>query len=201
MNEDNLHPIRDRLSAREEKSKLLGGGRGGVYWLLGLSGSGKSTLAIEAERKLQEEGVFSIVLDGDDLRRGINRDLDFSDEGRRENIRRTSEIAKILANSGVVAIVSCITPLESFRTLAREVIGHADYHEIYVKASYEDCKKRDVKGLYAKADRNELASFTGQGSAFEEPKRPDLIIDTTLQEPEASALILASYMKKTLAEK
>lgn len=173
----NLHTTFDRMLPREAKEALLGQ-RGLVVWLYGLSGSGKSTLALMLERKLHEEGLFTKVLDGDNVRSGLNRNLGFSDEDRMENIRRVAEVAKLFADTGVITIASFITPRNDLRAEARAIVGDADLIEVYVKASFETCARRDVKGLYAKAGAGQVANFTGKDSAFEEPDRADLLIDT-----------------------
>ena len=199
MPDSNLYPITDRLVTRKEKENLLGS-KGAVFWLTGLSGSGKSTLAIELEKSLLNKELHSTILDGDNLRSGINTDLGFSDQDRRENIRRTSEIAKILKDSGLVVIVSCITPLNEFRYIAKSIISAEDYHEIFVKASFETCKTRDVKGLYAKAMNSEIESFTGQKSEFEIPNSPQLLLDTELETQEESSSKLLSYVMSIISK-
>ena len=181
----NVHPVADKLLPRTEKERLLRQ-RGRVFWLCGLSGSGKSTLAAGLERRLHEAGVASVVLDGDNLRSGLNKDLGFGDEARRENLRRVAEVAKLFASGGLVTIVSFITPREEFRKAARAIVGEDDFREVYVKASYAVCEERDVKGLYAKAKAGEIPDFTGKGSAFEEPAEPWLTIDTERATPEES---------------
>jgi adenylylsulfate kinase len=193
-----IHPIRGRQVERSQKEKLLGQ-KGSVFWLCGLSGSGKSTLAIDLENRLGQKGIFSIVLDGDNLRSGLNQDLGFSDDDRRENIRRTTELAKILCQSGVAVIVSCITPLQEFRDSAKENIGTGDYKEVYVKASFSECKKRDVKGLYAKAATSAVPAFTGSTSSFEEPRLPDLTIETEKESLTESSSKLYSFVMSTLS--
>lgn len=163
-------------SDREKKNKH----KGCVIWMTGLSGSGKTTIARHLEKKLFDEGYSTKILDGDVLRSGINADLGFSENDRKENIRRTAEIAKIFAETGVITIVSLITPKEEFRELARQIIGEKDFHLIYVEASLEECERRDVKGLYAKARRGEIKDFTGVsgGNGYELPLKYDLVINT-----------------------
>jgi len=173
----NVHPIADKLLPRFEKERRLKQ-RGRVFWLYGFSGSGKSTLALGLERRLHEVGVFSVVLDGDNLRSGLNKDLGFDEDSRRENLRRVAEVAKLFAENGVVVIVSFITPFEEFRQSAKEIVGDEDFREVYVRASLSTCEERDVKGLYAKAETGEIANFTGKESAFEEPDSPWLVVDT-----------------------
>lgn len=181
----NVHPIADKLLPRIDKERLLKQ-RGRVFWLYGLSGSGKSTLAVGLERRLQEAGIATVVLDGDDLRSGLNKDLGFDDDARRENLRRVAEVAKLVAESGLVTIVSCITPRKDFREAACAIVGAEDFRDVYVKASYATCEERDVKGLYAKARTGKISDFTGQESAFEEPVSPWLAIDTENTKPEVS---------------
>ena len=182
-----LHPIFDRVLDRAAKEARLRQ-RGRVLWLYGLSGSGKSTLAVALERRLHAEGFTTHLLDGDNVRTGLNRDLGFSDADRAENIRRVAEVAKLFAQAGVVVIAAFITPLRAHRRLAREIIGAEDFVEIYVSASFEACAKRDPKGIYAKARAGNLAQFTGRDSAFEPPVADDgaLILDTELEPAEAS---------------
>jgi adenylylsulfate kinase len=176
----NIHPEFSRQLAREDKEKLLGQ-KGAVVWLYGMSGSGKSTIANAAEKVLHQQGRMTTILDGDNLRTGLNQHLGFSDDDRRENIRRVAHVAKIFAQQGILTLVSVITPRQELRDLARDIIG-SDYYEVFVKASYDLCEKRDVKGLYAKVATGEIENFTGKDSQFEEPTRPDLIIDTEGQE-------------------
>ncbi|MBK1792788.1 adenylyl-sulfate kinase [Persicirhabdus sediminis] len=185
---NNIHPEFERQLPRDAKEKLLGQ-KGLVIWLCGMSGSGKSTIANAAERVLHAKGRMTAILDGDNLRTGINKDLGFSDADRRENIRRTAHIAKVMAAQGIVTFVSVITPRREFRDMARDVIGD-DFFEVHVKASYDACEERDVKGLYAKAAAGQIENFTGRDSGFEEPVTPDLRIDTEDQEVEESAITL-----------
>ena len=180
---ENIHPTFGQLLDREAKEALLNQ-RGLVVWLYGLSGSGKSTLATALERRLHEEGVFTQVLDGDNIRTGLNNNLGFSDEDRSENIRRIAEVAKLFAMAGVVTITSFICPRNELRTLAREIVGQADFLEVYVECSFETCEQRDVKGLYAKAKAGQVQNFTGRDSSFEAPEprdAADLILNTDNQ--------------------
>jgi len=172
------NPVWD-VTTREGREEMLGQ-RGLVVWLYGLSGAGKSTLALSLARHLAPEGIFTRILDGDELRTGLNSNLGFDDASRAENIRRAAEVAKILKESGVVTIAAFICPARAMREKAREIVGAEDFVEVYVKASYEACARRDVKGLYAKAERGEIAQFTGRDSAFEEPLPGSdaLVIDT-----------------------
>jgi len=193
-----LHPISDRLIPRDQKELLLGH-KGMVFWLYGLSGSGKSTLAVEMEKELHQQGIHSVVLDGDNLRSGLNLDLGFSDEDRRENIRRVSEVAKLFSESGIIVLVSLITPLREFRKNAKSIIGEPHFHEVFVKASFKTCKERDVKGLYAKAEKGMVTSFTGQESDFEEPDTDCLIIDSEKESPEQSADRLLDFINRSIS--
>ncbi|MGJ3243652.1 MAG: adenylyl-sulfate kinase [Opitutales bacterium] len=174
---DNIHPEFDRMLKRADKERLLGQ-RGAVIWLYGLSGSGKSTLVNAMERNLHAAGWFTQILDGDNIRSGLNADLGFSDEERRENIRRIAEVAKLFRDAGVITFCSFITPTNALRSLVREIIGDDDLLEVYVKASFETCAARDVKGLYAKANAGGVKQFTGKDSGFDEPDRADLVIET-----------------------
>lgn len=173
----NIHTVFDRMLPRAVREQALRQ-RGHVLWLYGLSGSGKSTLAIALERALFERGHFAQVLDGDNIRSGLNADLGFSDADRKENIRRIAEVAKLFAQAGVVVIASFITPHEVLREQARAIVGSDDFSDIYIKASFETCRARDPKGLYAKVAEGSVANFTGKDSAFEVPQTPDLLIDT-----------------------
>ena len=173
---------------RERKESLLSQ-RGVVIWLYGLSGSGKSTIAVGLERRLHESGILTQLLDGDNIRTGLNKNLGFSDEDREENIRRIAEVAKLHLQIGVVTIVSFITPKRSLRQNARAIIGESDFLEVYVHASFETCEARDVKGLYAKAKAGEIPNFTGRDSQFEVPDEAspaDITLTTDQDSPSLS---------------
>lgn len=189
--DDNLHPIFDRVLDRAAKERRLGQ-RGRVVWLYGLSGSGKSTLAVALERRLHEEGFATHLLDGDNVRTGLNRDLGFSDADRAENVRRVAEVAKLFAATGVVVIAAFITPQRAHRRLAREIVGAEDFLEVFVSASFAVCAARDPKGLYAKAKSGGVAQFTGRDSAFEPPAPEDgaLTLDTEAAPPEVTLAAL-----------
>ena len=184
----NLHPITERLLHRSDKEQLLNQ-KGHVIWLYGLSGSGKSTIAIQLEQQLHDRKVLSKVLDGDNIRTGLNNNLGFTDEDRLENIRRIAEVSKLLAHTGIVTICSFITPKEELRKMAREIIGEEDLLDVYVHASFETCEQRDVKGLYAKAKAGQIKQFTGKDSGFEIPENPTLHIGTENQTIEQSTQI------------
>ncbi|MBJ7326970.1 MAG: adenylyl-sulfate kinase [Chthoniobacterales bacterium] len=189
----NIHPETRRFLGRLDKEKLLGQ-RGLVLWLYGLSGSGKSTVANEVERALHAEGRMTVILDGDNLRTGLNRNLGFSDDDRTENVRRVSETAKLLAGQGIIVLVSVITPLRAHRRSAADIIG-PDFHEIYVKADFDTCANRDPKGLYAKAREGKISKFTGQDSGFEEPESAALVLDTQSLSVEQCAANLLGYLR------
>ncbi len=165
-----------------------------VIWFYGISGSGKSTLAIALEKQLHARGHLSYVLDGDNIRTGLNKGLGFSDEDRQENIRRIAEVSNLFVDCGVICINSFITPREDLREMARSIIGKPNIVEIYVKASFETCQQRDVKGLYAKAQKGLVPKFTGKDSGFEEPVEPDLIIDTENESIEESLQKVLSFV-------
>jgi adenylylsulfate kinase len=189
----NIHPEFHRFLHRHDKENLLDQ-RGLVIWLYGLSGSGKSTIANAAERVLHQQGRFTTILDGDNLRTGLNANLGFTDEDRLENIRRISEVAKVFVSQGVITFVSAITPRGELRDLARGLLG-GDLFEVYVKASFEACEQRDVKGLYAKAARGEIAHFTGKDGSFEAPQNPDLVLDTENSSIEENAIELLEAIR------
>ncbi len=182
----NIHPEFHRMLGRADKERLLGQ-RGRVFWLYGLSGSGKSTIANAFERRLHAGGVLTQVLDGDNIRTGLNANLGFSDEDRAENIRRIAEVAKLYLNSGLVTITSFICPRRSLRDLARSIVGGEDFEEIFVSASFSTCAQRDPKGLYAKAAAGDIPQFTGRDSAFEEPEEGGaaVVLDTETHDLDA----------------
>ena len=175
---EHIYPIFDKMLTRADKEALLGQ-RGLMVWMTGLSGSGKSTLAIALERELQRRGILCRILDGDNIRSGINNNLGFSAADRRENIRRIAEVAKLFVDTGIVTIAAFISPSEELRSMAAAIIGADDFFEVYVSTPLSVCEKRDVKGLYAKARRGEIKDFTGVSAPFEAPQRPALSIDTS----------------------
>ena len=194
MSADEIHPVHDRLLGRAEQEALLGQ-RGRVAWLYGLSGSGKSTIAAAAQRSLYEEGRLVQVLDGDNIRAGLNRNLGFSEEDRRENLRRIAEVARLFVDTGTVVLASFISPLREFRSRAREIVGAEDFLEVYVRASFAECARRDVKGIYGRAAAGEVARFSGKDSAFEEPENPDLLLDTEQETVEESVARLLAVLR------
>ena len=157
-----------------------------MIWFTGLSGSGKSTVALGVERALHERGILCRVLDGDNIRTGINNNLGFSPEDRRENIRRIAEVGKLFVDTGIVTLAAFVSPTNEYRQLARDIIGADDFKEVYVSTPLEECERRDVKGLYARARRGEVKDFTGISAPFEAPIHPALTIDTSKQTLEES---------------
>jgi len=176
---EHIYPIFDTLLKREQKEKL-NQQRAVVIWMVGLSGSGKSTLARSLENNLFEMGHLTKLLDGDNLRSGINSNLGFTDEDRTENIRRAAEVSKLFADCGIVTICSLISPTAAIRSMAREVIGEELFYEVFINCPLEVCEQRDVKGLYAKARKGEIKKFTGIDAPFENPIEPSLEIRTDL---------------------
>jgi len=181
---ENIYPIFDTILSRSDKEKMLKQ-KSIVIWMVGLSGSGKSTLARALENSLHEEGYLTQLLDGDNMRTGINNNLGFSPEDRTENIRRAAETAKLFMNAGLVTICSFISPTEDIRKMAKEIIGDG-YVEVYVDCPVEVCEERDVKGLYAKARKGEIPEFTGISAPFDVPKNPEVVVDTANQTLEES---------------
>ena len=190
----NIHPIFDRLVQKADREERLGQ-KGCVLWLTGLSGSGKSTIAESLERELFNKGYFPQVLDGDNIRTGINNNLGFSVEDRHENIRRIAEVAKLYMHSGIITITSFISPTIESRTMAKEVIGEDDFKEIYINTPLEICEQRDVKGLYAKARRGEIKNFTGIDSPYEAPESPSLDLKTAEKSVEECVREIVEFLK------
>lgn len=178
METKSIYPIFERMEPRSAKERLLSQ-RGVTLWFTGLSGSGKSTIAIALERYLSSRGHLCRILDGDNIRCGINSDLGFSESDRRENIRRIAEVCKLFTSTGVITLAAFVSPTRDMRRMAAEIIGRDDFVEIYVSTPIEECERRDVKGLYAKARRGEIADFTGISAPFEAPDAADIVIDTS----------------------
>lgn len=177
--DNNIYPIFDRMMTRADKENLLGQ-HSVMIWFTGLSGSGKSTIAIALERELHSRGIMCRILDGDNIRSGINNNLGFTAEDRMENIRRIAEISKLFVDTGIVTIAAFISPDEAMRKLACDIIGREDFIEVYVNTPLEVCEERDVKGLYAKARKGDIKNFTGISAPFEAPAHPDLCLDTSV---------------------
>ena len=166
------------MLSRQDKEQLLGQ-KGVMLWFTGLSGSGKSTVAIALERELQKRGLLCRILDGDNIRTGINANLGFSADDRRENIRRVAEVAKLFVDTGIITIAAFVSPTEDLRNLAQRIIGKDDFKEIFISTPIEECERREVKGLYARARRGEVKNFTGISAPFEAPQHPALSLDTS----------------------
>lgn len=191
---DNIHPDFQGILQRSEKEKLLNQ-RAKVLWMTGLSGSGKTTLAQGLEKMMHQEGYLTQILDGDNIRAGINNNLGFSDEDRTENIRRISEISKLFLDCGIIAINCFVSPTIAIREQAKSIIGAADFIEIYVNTPIEICEERDVKGLYAKARKGEIQDFTGVNAPFEAPTNANFEINTYGVTIDESARSLFNYVQ------
>ena len=176
---ENIYPIYDRMMTRADKESLLGQ-RGVLVWFTGLSGSGKSTIALGVERELHARGILCRILDGDNIRAGINNNLGFSPADRKENIRRIAEIGKLFVQTGIVTLACFVSPTETIRNMARRIVGEEDFLEVYVSTPLEECERRDVKGLYARARRGEVKEFTGITAPFEAPAHHHLNLDTSI---------------------
>jgi adenylylsulfate kinase len=177
--QQHIYPVFDKMLKREDKERLLKQ-RSVMIWFTGLSGSGKSTIAIALERELHRRGLLCRILDGDNIRSGINNNLGFTEADRTENIRRIAEIGKLFVDTGIITIAAFISPTNSLREMAASIIGKNNFLEIYVNTSLAECERRDVKGLYAKARRGEIKEFTGISAPFEAPLHPDLVLDTSI---------------------
>lgn len=179
---------------KEDREQALGQ-KGVVLWFTGLSGSGKSTVAREVERRLFATGHLAYVLDGDNIRFGLNKNLGFSAEDRAENIRRIGEVAKLFADTGVIILTAFISPYVADRDLARSLLRQGEFIEIYVRCPVEECEKRDVKGLYKKARAGEISEFTGISSPYEEPAAPELVLETAAETMEQSVEKVINYLQ------
>ena len=196
---NHIHPVFDKLLQRKDKELLLSQ-QSICIWLTGLSGSGKSTLAIGLERKLHAVGILCKVLDGDNVRTGLNGNLGFSEQDRLENIRRVAEVNKLFLDTGIVTINCFVSPTRDIRELAKHIIGDDDFYEVYVNASFDECANRDVKGLYKKALAGEIRNFTGLDAPFEVPESPALEIDTHSLDIEASVERLFEFFIHKIKE-
>jgi adenylylsulfate kinase len=180
---------------REDREKLLGQ-KGATIWLTGLSGSGKSTVAVAAEAELVSRGRLAYVLDGDNVRHGLNKNLGFSPEDRTENIRRIAEVAKLFTETGVLVFTSFISPYRADRDAARELFESGDFVEVYISADVATCEERDPKGLYKKARAGEIPEFTGISAPYEAPEKPELVVDTAGQDLEGSVATVIAYLEE-----
>jgi len=175
--QENIFPIFDKIARRAEKEQFLNQ-KSKVIWMTGLSGSGKTTIAIALEKELLQRGFFTQVLDGDNIRVGINNNLGFSEEDRTENIRRIAEVSKLFLNCGVITINCFVSPTKAIRENAKKIIGALDFIEVFIDTPIEICEQRDVKGLYKKARAGEIKDFTGINAPFEAPTNAKVVIKT-----------------------
>ncbi|MGL4293830.1 MAG: adenylyl-sulfate kinase [Bacteroidales bacterium] len=178
---NHIYPIFDQTLQRSDREKLLNQ-KSKVIWFTGLSGSGKSTLAIALERELNNRGILCYLLDGDNIRTGINNNLGFSEDDRIENIRRIAEVSKLFVDCGVITLAAFISPTNEIRNNAASIIGQDNFIEVFVSTPLEICEQRDIKGLYKKARTGEIKNFTGISSPFEAPENPAISIDTSRYE-------------------
>lgn len=182
---ENIYPVFDKMLSRTDKEDLLDQ-HGIMIWFTGLSGSGKSTLAIALERELHSRGILCRLLDGDNIRSGINNNLGFTEADRLENIRRIAEVSKLFLDTGIVTLAAFISPTNDIRALAESIVGKDDFVEVFVSTPLEVCEERDVKGLYAKAREGKVKNFTGISSPFEAPENPCISLDTSVLSVEES---------------
>ncbi len=180
---------------KEDRTKLLNQ-KGATIWLTGLSGSGKSTIAVELEHALIENKHQAYILDGDNIRHGLNKNLGFSPEDRTENIRRIGEVAKLFTEANIITIAAFVSPYREDRDNVRKLLGHGEFVEIYVKCSLEVCETRDTKGLYKKARAGEVKDFTGISAPYEEPLNPELTIDSSKLSVEESTREILNYLEE-----
>jgi len=180
--------------SRADRERVLGQ-KGTTIWLTGLSGSGKSTVAVAAEAELLRRGRLAYVLDGDNVRHGLNKNLGFSPEDRTENIRRIGEVAKLFTDAGIIVFTSFISPYRADRDAVRALFAPGDFLEVYVDADVETCEGRDPKGLYKKARAGEIPEFTGVSAPYEAPERPELVLPTKRQSVEESVSQLVGYLE------
>lgn len=193
----NIFPIQTKVSQAQREELLKQKAK--LIWFTGLSGSGKSTLAVQLEAILFQKGYKTYLLDGDNIRAGINKDLSFTDADRIENIRRIGEVSKLMLDSGIVVLSAFISPFQSDRDQVRKIVGPENYLEIFVDTPLEVCEQRDVKGLYKKARVGEIKNFTGIDSAYEIPASPDIIIQTHVLNVNDSLDLLLSAVEKKIA--
>jgi adenylylsulfate kinase len=188
--------IYHHASVTRQRRNKLNEHRSVVLWFTGLSGSGKSTLAHALEEKLYQKGCRTFVLDGDNIRHGLNSNLDFSEPGRTENIRRISEVSKLMLESGLIVMTAFISPFNKDRNEARKLISNDDFIEIYCKASLETCEARDVKGLYKRARAGKIKNYTGVDSPYEVPENPELTLDTDNETLNESVSKIYNFLKE-----
>jgi adenylyl-sulfate kinase len=189
--QSNIFPHGSQISRQQRNQRF--GHQSGVVWLTGLSGSGKSTVATGVEQLLFKYGYLVSILDGDTVRAGLNTDLDFSFEGRQENLRRVAEVASIFASTGHIVISTLISPQQQTRDFVKQIVNH-NFHTVYIRADIDDCIERDPKGLYKKAMAGGIENFTGIGQSYEEPVNPELVIDTSNHNIDACQMMLKDYI-------
>jgi adenylylsulfate kinase len=192
----NIFPT-DKILQRTDKERLLKQ-RGIAIWMTGLSGSGKTTIAIALEQELNKSGLLTQILDGDNIRAGINNNLGFSDADRNENIRRIAEVTRLFVNCGVITICCFVSPTEQIRAMAKNIIGGDDFVEVFVNTPIEICEQRDVKGLYAKARKGEIKDFTGVNAPFERPVSPAIELEAHLLGIEGSVKKITEFISKRI---
>jgi adenylylsulfate kinase len=185
----------DSKITKEDRQKL-NGHKSVVLWFTGLSGAGKSTLSVEVERELHQRGIRTYILDGDNIRHGLNKNLGFSTEDRKENIRRIGEVSKLMVDAGIVTLTAFISPYREDRDMVRQLLDEKEFIEIYVKCSLEECEKRDPKGLYKKARTGEIKGFTGIDDPYEAPENPELVVETDKQSIEESVKQVITYLEE-----
>lgn len=199
-NQENIFPIFDQIVGRKEKEQLLNQ-TAKVIWMTGLSGSGKSTIAIALEKELVQKGFLTQVLDGDNIRTGINNNLGFSDADRTENIRRIAEVSKLFVNCGVITINCFVSPTNAIRNAAKEIIGKEDFVEVFIDTPIEICEQRDVKGLYKKARAGEIKDFTGINAPFEAPENATIVVKTANKTVEESVNTILEQILPLITKK
>jgi adenylylsulfate kinase len=180
---------------KEDRQKL-NGHKSVVLWFTGLSGAGKSTLSVEVEKELHQRGIRTYILDGDNIRHGLNKNLGFSAEDRKENIRRIGEVSKLMVDAGIVTLTAFISPYREDRDMVRQLLGEKEFIEIYVKCSLEECERRDPKGLYKRARAGEIKGFTGIDDPYEAPENPELVVETDKQTLEESVKQVITYLEE-----
>lgn len=199
-NQENIFPIFDQIVGRKEKEQLLNQ-TAKVIWMTGLSGSGKSTIAIALEKELVQKGFLTQVLDGDNIRTGINNNLGFSDADRTENIRRIAEVSKLFVNCGVITINCFVSPTNAIRNAAKEIIGKEDFVDVFIDTPIEICEQRDVKGLYKKARAGEIKDFTGINAPFEAPENAAIVVKTANKTVEESVNTILEQILPLITKK
>lgn len=190
---NHIYPIRTQVSKAQREKSL--NQHATMIWFTGLSGSGKSTIAVQLEAQLHAAGFKTYLLDGDNIRSGLNKDLSFTNEGRIENIRRIGEVSKLMLDSGIIVLSAFISPFKADRTQVKEIVGAENYIEVFVDTPLEICEQRDVKGLYKKARAGEIKNFTGIDSPYEKPENADVVIPTHQMSVDDSLDLLLKFVK------